>query len=130
MRTQTAYRFPAAGNGAPRRFRITGAPRQTGALLLQNLTLRSGGERTAVSVSQASFVLSKTADVQVRILDGSGRVMSQSQLPNSRAGINTVQVPHTNRLGHILPRGRYLCEVVATTAEGQTIKVVRAFTIR
>jgi len=130
MRTQNTLRFRALGDGTPRHFRIIATRRPSGALLLLNLAIHAGGDRTAPTASQVSFVLSREASARIRILNNSGRVVNQIELSNARAGVNIVPLPCTNRLGQILPRGQYLCEITATTAEGQTMRAVRAFTVR
>lgn len=125
MRTQTSYAFSPASDRTPRRFRITAEPRMGSNLLIRNLTIRTSLQRSAPTTSQVTYVLNQAADVQIRLLSVSGRLVNQFSAPSSRAGLNSLGVPHVNPLGFILPRGLYLCEVTATTKEGQSVKAVK-----
>ncbi|MBI3922499.1 MAG: hypothetical protein HY318_13840, partial [Armatimonadetes bacterium] len=129
MNTQSTYRIQPHGSGAPYRFRIFAELRGADRLLIQGLNVLPAGRLTR-SGNMVSFTLTQEAVVQVRILSASGRVVSQLQLPTARRGLNSTQVPLTNGLGFVLPRGFYLCEVTATTTEGRIVKAVKGFSLR
>jgi hypothetical protein len=121
MRTQSAYTFRAGAQ--PHRFRITAEPRAASNLLVRDLSVLSSQARSTT----LTFVLNQTADVEVRVLSPSGKVVTQRQLSGSHVGLNSVALSHTDARGYALPRGLYLCEVTATTPEGQTVKSLKGF---
>lgn len=128
MRTQLGYHFRGVA-GSTHPFRIVAERRRNANLVISGLSVRNNGLRGAAS-SQLTFVLSEAADVQVRMLSLSGRLVNQFPSPNCRAGLNSLVLSHTNRQGFVLPRGAYLCEVTAVTPEGQAVTGVRTLQVK
>jgi len=125
MRTQAALAFRPSGVG-PRRFRISAEPRGAGALAVRDMAILNSSARA----STLNFVLSQHADLELRVISPSGKLVNNQTLLNQRVGLNSVTIHHQDGRGYVLPRGFYLVEVTATSPEGQIVKGLKGFALK
>jgi hypothetical protein len=119
-RTVSQYVYQSDADG-PRRFQLEIAPREVGALAISAATAnaRSGGPVTL------SYSLSQNATVGITVMNISGRTVRQ--LAGDRAataGINSETWDLMGAHGTMVPAGRYLITIVATSDNGQQARVV------
>ena len=128
MRTTSSHRFRTDAQASPRVFRIEADSSGAGRLRVTNLNAQAtrGPQGT---ILRASFTLSHPADVRARLLSPTGRPTSAATASRA-AGLGVVTIPLTDGAGRTLPKGVYLLELVATTAERQAVRAVQTVTLR
>jgi len=128
MRTSSSYTYRASGAGAaPRRFQVELTPAWDSALRLSSVTVAGSRGRAA---RQVSFALSGAADVRWQLRSAAGRGVSLTGALSGRAGLNTFSLDLGRSAAGSLPAGVYLLELVAQNDEQQTVRAVRAVSVR
>lgn len=121
LRTTPEYRFVSTGRS---RFAITVERTVRGGALITNMSVTSAG-RGANSVA-ISYTLASDAQIEVRIVDTSGRAVATLQQGRSATrGANTIVWNLRDQQGRAVPPGTYQVQVEARTEEGQVARMVR-----
>lgn len=117
LNTTPQYTFHAGTAGTTRDFDLI-VSQQSGALRVTDV--RGSATRGDTLVT---YTLSDAAQVRVIIRGQTGRILRTlaSAQPIS-AGTNTLRWDGRDDAGRIVPRGTYLCEVRAVTAQGRTAR--------
>jgi hypothetical protein len=119
-RTMPQYVYQSDADG-PRRFQLEIAPRDVGALAISaaSINARSGGPVTL------SYSLSQNATVGITVMNISGRTVRQLVGGKAAtAGINSETWDLMGAHGTMVPAGRYLITIVATSEGGQQARAV------
>lgn len=117
MRTTAACVFTCAPGGV-RRFRLIADPSPAGTLVIANL--HSLQTRAGQAIT---YTLSKDAAVTMEILSLAGTVLNTLTQGEYRvAGENAAFWDGRDVQGSLLPPGSYLCQVSATTEEGERVE--------
>lgn len=125
MRTSRSYTFGTNRSGiTTRRFRVELTPAAETGLRLSNVavTTRGRGPNAGLSIS---YVLSRDAEVQIRVLSPSGRAVGTANRMTGRAGANRAFWSGRQASGSAMTRGVYLVEITARDDEGQATRAVR-----
>lgn len=127
MRTTNSYTFRTGTQATERALRIVVQPRGANALAVSSVVATQNAQGGA----SISYSLSADAAVDIRIRNISGIVVGQVAANRaSTAGQNTVLWSGRSSRGSKVPSGRYLCEIVAKSAEtGQAVTVVQPLQI-
>jgi hypothetical protein len=119
-RTVSQYVYQSDADG-PRRFQLEIAPREVGALAISAATANAqpGGPVTL------SYSLSQNAAVGITVINISGRTVRQLASDKAgTAGLNSETWDLMGAHGTMVPAGRYLITIVATTDSGQQARSV------
>ncbi|MCS7273417.1 MAG: S8 family serine peptidase [Fimbriimonadales bacterium] len=120
MQQHSAYRF-RTDEQSRRRLVIEAQPARTARLQITNISItQSRGGQFVIQ-----YALSDAAEVQVLVQDATGRTIARLQGGNRTAGVSTVSWNGRTDAGVAVPPGAYHLQIVATTAEGETVRVVR-----
>jgi subtilisin family serine protease len=121
LRTSNNYTMTLGAQEQERQLSITAAPGSTGSLRVANLqaqrTRATGGATITCQVTQTSNVT-----VEIRTL--SGRVIRRFTAATAAQGLVTANWDGANSRGRRVPRGAYLCHVMAETTSGQRATAV------
>jgi hypothetical protein len=124
MLQQSAYTF-RTDETSRRRFVIEFQPSRIGQLRITNI----GVTRTRGNQFSIQYALSGNANVQVQIQDASGKPVARLQSGSRAAGLNSVTWNGRTDDGIAVPPGAYQVQIIATTEEGETARVVRPIVI-
>ena len=125
MRTSTGYTFQMSEPGV-RHLRIVADTAAGNALVV------SGVSAAAVSSGQMMFTytVSRAADVTVEVRNISGALIRNLGQHTATAGTTqTLSWNGQSDRGTRVPTGRYLARLTARAADGQSIQVIRPFTV-
>jgi hypothetical protein len=127
MRTTSSYSFKMDESGM-RRLRIVAEPNAGGRLQITDVV----AEATRASrTAGISFNVSRDAQVAVRVLSLNGRpVRSVGSDRAVTRGINKVTWDLRAQDGRQVPRGMYLCEIIARTEDGEMSRAVSPMYVR
>jgi hypothetical protein len=126
MRTTSTYTFRSEPQGITQRtFRIEVMPTRRDALLLSRLSAQAdaGGNWRVL------FSLGQEAQVQWRVLSPTGKVIFKNTTVGKQ-GLNVLLWEGKSQRGTIVPRGVYLMQVMAETADGQMVQAAQTVTVR
>ncbi|MCS6862683.1 MAG: hypothetical protein NZT92_20450, partial [Abditibacteriales bacterium] len=138
MRTTTAFTFRVARDAvaesitdriAARRFRIEVSQSAEGKLQLIALQATAAGSERG-RVVRFAYLLNRLATVQARVMSPTGKLLFVQPPRPAEKGINTLLWDGKAQNGAPVPRGIYLFEVIARDGEGETVRAVRAITLR
>lgn len=120
MQSQSAYRF-RTDEQSRRRFVLEAVPVRASQLRITDVAVTATrGNQFAVR-----YALSSPATVQVLVQDIAGRPIARLQTGNRSAGTNTVAWNGRTDEGIVVPPGTYHVQIIATSDEGETVRVVR-----
>jgi len=123
-RTMSAVRFRSATD-TPRQFRLTVSSRTAAPLTLRTTAAMQRGGTVSVS-----YVLSAAADVSAVVRNTAGRPVRQLCVQRSaEAGVNTLQWNLTSDAGAMVPNGRYLLELEASSAGGDRVRALTTVSV-
>ncbi len=126
MRTATAYTFRANSSGpTSRQLRIELTPATEGGIRFSSVHAQNLG-----SGVQLSYVLSKEAQVAVRVLSPAGKVIRTLPATAARAGLNSLVWDGKAQGALALPRGVYLLDLVARDDEGEETRALRSVVMK
>jgi len=112
------------GETASRALVITGEPRgAAGAFRITNWNVTTAG-RGPNSSARISFTASGDANVNVRIVGGTGRTVRHLVTRAVSAGNTTVLWDYRDSKGVAVPAGTYIIEIKGTTTNGESARVV------
>ncbi|MCX6358214.1 MAG: S8 family serine peptidase [Armatimonadetes bacterium] len=126
MRTRTSVVFSNSTDGSPRTYKITAAPATANVARVSNLSVRQTAGRAAGAVS-IGFSLAGDATYEVRVLGSDGRSVAAVATRAASIGDQRVVWPGKDSAGRSVPAGAYLVQVRATTADGESVRVVQPF---
>lgn len=127
MMRSTSSLHVSSGPTASRAFTITAEPRSgVSAFTITGLTVRSTGVSRAVG-AVISYNTTQNANVQVRVLKGTGEVVRTLVSRAASTGNNSVTWDHKDNRGTALPAGTYLVEVKGSTTDGQNSRQVAPY---
>lgn len=130
MRTTTGYTFRSNPEGiTQRRFTIELYPAAEGGIRISNLSITRPG-RSALGGARITYLLSRPGDVEVRVLNSSGRLVRRLGPGSASAGLNSAVWDGRGNRGEFVPRGVYLIQVSVRDEEGQAFQAVRTLTVR
>lgn len=126
MRTRTSVAFSNTSDGTARMYTITAAPATANTARLTSVTVRQTSGRASGAVS-IGFIMAGDATYDVRVLGSDGRSVANVATRAAAAGEQRVIWSGKDGAGRSVPAGAYLAQVRATTAAGETVRVVQPF---
>jgi hypothetical protein len=120
MNKQSSYQFRMEG-GTSRRFTVEAQPASRNRLMITNVNISS----TRGNGHTLRYSLTDQADVRVEVQNLSGKTLARLSGGTRSAGANTVSWNGRTDEGISLPAGTYHVQVIATTEDGETVRVVR-----
>lgn len=120
MNKQSSYNFRMEG-GTSRRFTVEAQPASRNRLMITNVNLSS----TRGNAHTLRYSLTDQAEVRVEVQNLSGKTLARLSGGTRSAGVNTVSWNGRTDEGISLPAGTYHIQVIATTEDGETVRVVR-----
>lgn len=129
MRTTEAYRYRTGDGGGIHHFRIEVSNDPSGVLRITGVAVSSAAGR---SLSKSvTFNLSRAATVRCEVKNATGRTVRVIDPGTPRdTGMNLILWDQRGNLGQVLPRGVYLLEILATTEEQQSVRVVKTIRVQ
>lgn len=125
MRATAAYTFLVGSTGS-RRLQVVAEPRGAAGLRITSLRVtptRGGG-------AAISYILSEEASARVRILSANGKLVQTLQAGEAVSrGVTNLTWNGRDTAGIAVPAGTYLVEVVATSEDGQSARMVQPIVI-
>ncbi len=123
-RTMPSYVYNS-GQGGARAFRLEVSARVTG-----GLTVRAAGANLGHQGAAITYVLSQPAQVRAQVLNMAGRlVRTLSQADAVDAGTNTLLWDLSSDAHTLVPGGRYLVVIEATTPDGQRARALQNLSV-
>ncbi len=126
MRTTSTYTFRSEPQGITQRtFRIEIAPVRSSGPLLSRLSAQADGGGNW----RVLFSLGQEAQVQWRVLSPTGKVIFKNATVGKQ-GLNVLLWDSRSQRGTVVPRGVYVMQVVAESADGQVVQAAQTVTVR
>lgn len=123
MRQTSSLRVNTGETGS-RAFLITGEPRSAaGAFRITHWNVATSG-RGPASSARISFTASADADINVRILRGTGQAVRSLVTRAVSSGTTTVLWDYRDGKGVAVPAGQYMIEIKGTTTDGESARIV------
>jgi len=120
LRTSTNYTVELGAQEQERQLVITATPNVIGSLRISNLQARRTRTNGGASIT---CQLTQAANVTVEIRTLSGRLVKRLPVPSAQGLVNVTWDGADTR-GRQMPRGAYLCHVLAETTNGQKAMAV------
>ncbi|HEV8263040.1 MAG TPA: FlgD immunoglobulin-like domain containing protein, partial [Burkholderiales bacterium] len=125
MRTNGQYSFRTSAEPTTRAFRIELTPASEGGIRFSTVQTSLLGAGVHLS-----YVLNHEAQVGIRIVSPSGKVVRTLPIAPARTGLNTVTWDGKAQAGLALPRGVYLIELTARDDEGQETHALKSVAMK
>ena len=124
MRTTSAYAYNS-GQGGVRHFRIEVNREPAGMLMVTAFSAQPSRGGTTIT-----YVLSQEATVTVEVYSAAGtpvRILARDLA--AAAGENTILWDERDHRGRLVPSGIYLCEITASSQDGQSVRASRTVVV-
>ncbi|MHB0935372.1 MAG: S8 family serine peptidase [Armatimonadota bacterium] len=120
MRTSANYTVTLGAQERERQLVITASPGDLGSLRVMNLQ----GQRTRANGASITCQVTQAANVTVEIRTLAGRLVKRFPVTAFAQGLVNVNWDGADTRGRRVPRGAYLCHVLAETSSGQKATAV------
>ncbi len=125
MRPGSTYSFTSDENATARFFTITATPETPGRLVISSVRV-GGGARSGYTIQ---YTLSVAANVQVRVLSNTGKLVADLESMPRAAGTATVVWNGRDNRGASVAPGVYMVQILAETANGERVRTTTPVTV-
>jgi subtilisin family serine protease len=127
VRGRSGITFHTTQQTSARKFVFTAKTAVQTALRVHSVAVRSTGRATGAT--QFAFNLTGDANVELKVLSGSGTPIGTIATRSASAGEQSVMWTGRDDRGRAVPAGTYLLQIRATGPDGESVRVVQPFAL-